>query len=211
MIKIGASLISADPLNLKETIDSLIEANIDFFHIDIMDGHFVPNISLSPQLAISLSNYTQIPIDIHLMVTNPENVIKWFLPSKPKLISWHIEVDKNHKEIATFLKQNNISPGLAINPPTKVDSLIPLLDYIDFILIMSVNPGFGGQKFIENVLNKVEKIKKIKDIPFYIDGGINNITANLAKKAGINNLISGSFLVKSKDIKNTVKTFQTLF
>ncbi len=205
MIRIGASLTSSDLLNLSDEIENLKDAGVDFIHFDVMDGHFVPNLTFGPALAKQISNNFSLPLDIHLMVDDPERVAMWFLKSNPKNISWHVEINADHKKISTILRNSNISPGLAINPPTDPSCLKPYIHSVDFILLMSVNPGFGGQGFIPAVLEKAGIIRSFCDLPFYIDGGITSENAALVRNADIVNLISGSYLAKAKNKSEAIQ------
>lgn len=205
MIRIGASLTSSDLLKLSDEIENLKNAGIDFIHFDVMDGHFVPNLTFGPALAKQISNNFSLPIDIHLMVDNPEMVAGWFLKSNPKNISWHVEINADHKKISSTLRNLNISSGLAINPPTDPSCLKPYIHLVDFILLMSVNPGFGGQSFITSVLDKARIIKSFRDLPIYIDGGVNSENAVLVRNAGVFNLISGSYITKSKNKSEAIQ------
>lgn len=208
MTRIGASLISSDLLNLGEVIRNLEKAGVDFIHFDVMDGHFVPNLAFGPELARAIKKFTDLPLDVHLMTDNPEKTVAWFLDCKPEYISWHVEIDVDHETISSLLRENSIKPGLAINPSTETEKLFPHLGYIDFVLLMSVNPGFGGQKFMPEVPGKAVEILKRSNLDLFIDGGINAETAPYAVRAGIKNLVSGSYLVRSADYSETVKTLK---
>ncbi len=205
MIRIGASLISSDLMNLGKVIKNLERAGLDFIHFDVMDGHFVPNLTFGPEMARAIKKTTKLPLDIHLMTDEPRKTAQWFIDCSPEYLSWHIETKADHLEIISFLRENKVKPGMALNPSTDVQKIAPFLDSLDFVLLMSVNPGFGGQKFIPEVAQKAVEISKKKKVELFIDGGINDKTAPVAVRAGITNLISGSYLVRSQDYSETVK------
>ncbi|MBN1620495.1 ribulose-phosphate 3-epimerase [candidate division WOR-3 bacterium] len=205
MIKIGASLISSDLMNLGEVIRKLESAGLDFIHFDVMDGHFVPNLTFGPEMARAIRKISKLPLDIHLMTDEPQKTARWFIDSRPEYLSWHIETPADHLGIISFLRENKVKPGMALNPSTDVQKLMPFLDFLDFVLLMSVNPGFGGQKFIPEVAQKAVEISKKKKLELFIDGGINDKTAPVALRAGITNLVSGSYLVQSQDYSETMK------
>ncbi|MBN1150124.1 ribulose-phosphate 3-epimerase [candidate division WOR-3 bacterium] len=209
MIRVGASLISSDLLDLGNVIKNLETSGVDFFHFDVMDGHFVPNLTFGPDLACQIKNFTDLPLDVHLMTDRPEETAQWFLRCHPDYISWHVEIEAAHERISSMLRKNSIRPGMAINPGTPVDKIFPFLHLLDFVLIMSVNPGFGGQKFIDKAAEKALEITKKKRIELFIDGGINDKTAPIAKKFGIENLVSGSYLVKSADISQSLEKLKS--
>ena len=179
--KLGFSLLSVDPFSLKEKIIEIKNNRIDFFHIDIMDGNFVPNISFSPHIVTAISKIAEgTPLDIHFMTTEKafNNIIDAFLETKPKFISVHLEAFSNINSIKKIIKDNNVNFGLALNPATEIKTLYPFLDNIDFVLLMSVVPGFGGQKFIDSTFKKITELNNIKmnnkyDFLVEVDGGIN--------------------------------------
>jgi len=209
-IKIVPSILSANQEKLQDEIDE-IEKYSDLLQVDVMDNKFVPNIT--PKAEILKKFNTKVPLDIHLMVKDPsENYIKSFIDANPKLkinnITVHQEACSNLKKTIEFIKKNNMKAAVAINPKTPLDAIKDVLDNIDMVLIMTVEPGFSGQKFIENVLEKVKELRKIKpDIDIEVDGGINDKTAQIAVKAGANVLVVSSYIFKSK---NKVKAIEDL-
>ena len=195
--EISASILSCDFLHLENELKRLETKGINSFHLDIMDGHFVPNISFGPHISECVKKYTSFPVETHLMVTNPLNFIDKF--SYSKTIYFHIESDDNINEVIDKIKKMNINVGIAINPKTNYEKIIPYLDKIDKILIMTVEPGFGGQKFMYDQIDKIKSIKEIIDknsynIKIAADGGINSEISDLIIGAGVQTLIMGSYL-----------------
>ena len=195
--KISASILSCDFLHLENELKKLEGKGIDSFHLDIMDGHFVPNISFGPHISDCIRKYTSLPIETRLMVTNPLNFIDKF--SYSKTIYFHIESDDNINEVISEIKKMNVCVGITINPKTSYEKLIPYLDKIDKTLIMTVEPGFGGQKFMYDQIDKIKLLKQIIDknnynIEIAADGGINAEIANSIIDAGIQIVIMGSYL-----------------
>ena len=190
MIKISPSLLSADFADLKNEVCDISSA--DMLHLDVMDGHFVPNITFGPPLIASIRKYTDLIFDVHLMISHPLKYIEAFAKAGSDIISVHLECDDNIDECISLIKKFGKKACVVINPDTEVELVFPYLDKIDMVLIMSVYPGFGGQSFIEDVLEKAEKIRKISDIDIELDGGINDKTIKKAVKAGCNVLVAGT-------------------
>lgn len=159
MIKVAPSILSADFRNLEAEIRKVEEAGADLIHIDVMDGHFVPNITIGPLVVKACRKITQLPLDVHLMIENPDRYIPDFAQAKADIITVHVEASKNLEEDIELIKQNNARPGVVVNPATPIESVFPFLDKIAMVLIMSVNPGFEGQKFMPEVLPKIKKLK----------------------------------------------------
>ena len=207
-IKIVPSILSANQDRLQEEINE-IEEYSDLLQVDVMDNKFVPNIT--PQAELLKKFNTKVPLDIHLMVEEPsEEYIKSFIDSNPKLkindITVHQEACSNIKNTLNFIKSNNIKPSVAINPKTPLNSIKNILDDVEMVLIMTVEPGFSGQEFIESALEKVSELRKLKpDLDIGVDGGINDKTAPLAVKAGANVLVVSSFIFKAKDKVKAIK------
>ena len=203
-IKISPSILSADFAKLGEAILALTNAGADLIHVDVMDGHFVPNITIGPEVIKDLRKYTKLPFDVHLMISSVNKHIKSFASSGADIITFHPEATSNILETIKLIKSFNKKVGVSLNPETKIEKVLPLLEKIDLVLIMSVNPGFAGQKFIKNVLEKVKKIrdeisKKKLNVDIEIDGGINFENAQDAIKAGANILVSGSTIFQSNN------------
>jgi len=201
-IKIVPSILSANQDKLQEEIDE-VENYSDLLQVDVMDNKFVPNIT--PQAELLKKFDTKIPLDIHLMVEEPsKEYIETFINSNKKLkinnITVHQEACSNIKNTLNFIKSNNIKPSVAINPKTPLSKIKEVLDDVDMVLIMTVEPGFSGQKFIEVCMEKVKELRELKpELDIGVDGGINDLTAKKAVKAGANVLVVSSFIFKSKD------------
>ena len=203
-IKISPSILSADFSKLGEEIKKLEKAKADLIHIDVMDGHFVPNITIGPEVIKKLRKYTSLPFDVHLMIAPVNNFIKNFAEAGADIITIHPEATTNLLDTIKKIKSYNKKVGISLNPETAVDKVISVLNQIDLVLIMSVNPGFGGQKFMEQVLEKVKILRKEINSKKYkveieIDGGINFETAKMAKDAGVDILVSGTTIFKEND------------
>ena len=197
MIKISPSILSADFSNLENEIKSLEDAGADMIHIDVMDGHFVPNLTFGPEVIKAMRMHTKLPFDVHLMIESPEKYIKNYAEAGADIITIHPEATTHLDRTINEIKKLGLKAGVALLPTTSVAPLEYTIDNIDLILVMTVNPGFGGQKFISNQLMKIEMIADIiheTDITLAVDGGINSETAKLCIDAGANMLISGSFI-----------------
>ncbi len=207
-IIIAPSILSADFANLQADIQKIEKAGADWVHIDVMDGHFVPNITIGPQIVKSLRKTTGLIFDVHLMIENPEKYIDEFAKAGSDYITVHYEACKDNLfEVIEQIKRHNIKAGVSIKPKTPASAVIDILGKIDLLLIMSVEPGFGGQKYIPE---STAKIKEIKDnapqgLIIEVDGGINDLTAKEAVNAGANALVAGAYVYNSQDIASAIK------
>ena len=206
-MKISASFLSIKD-NLKENIDLLTKCDIDYLHLDIMDGIFVKNKTWDISEIKNLINYNK-PLDVHLMVSDVYKYVDEYKDLNPEFITFHYEVDLDVMDIINYIKKYNIKVGLSIKPNTKVDEIIPYLPYLDLVLVMSVEPGEGGQKFIINSVDKIKKLKELKgDYLIEVDGGINDSTISLVKDVDIavigSYITSGNYEEKIKSIKEKI-------
>ena len=215
-IKISPSILSADFSKLGVEIQNLEKAKADFIHIDVMDGHFVPNITIGPDVIIKLRKYTSLPFDVHLMISPVNNFIKNFAEAGADIITIHPEATIDLPSSIKKIKSFNKKAGVSLNPGTSIDKVLPVLNTIDLVLIMSVNPGFGGQKFMEETLEKVKILRKEIDnqklkTQIEIDGGINFENAKMAKEAGVDILVSGTTIFKENggNLKKNIQLLRT--
>ena len=215
-IKISPSILSCNFSKLGEEIESLEKAGADLIHIDVMDGHFVPNITIGPEVIKKIRSLTKVPFDVHLMISPVDNFIEDFANAGSDIITIHPEATKNLKKSIELIKKFDKKVGISLNPNSEISLVEPYLNDIDLILVMSVNPGFAGQKFKPEVLKKLEKIKKIivsknLKIDLEIDGGINFQNSMDAKNAGANILVSGStiFNENNGDLKKNIDLLRT--
>ena len=211
-VKISPSILSADFSKLGNEIKNLEKAKADLIHIDVMDGHFVPNITIGPTVISKLRKYTSLPFDVHLMISPVHNFIKDFAKAGADIITIHPEATNNLASSIKKIKSYNKKAGVSLNPETSLKKVLPVLNLIDLVLVMSVNPGFGGQKFIKKTLKKVKILRKEIDSKKFktkieIDGGINFENAKMAKKAGVDILVSGTTIFKENggNLKKNIK------
>ena len=203
-IQISPSILSADFSQLGNEIKRLEDGGADMIHVDVMDGHFVPNLTIGPPVIKALRNYTKLPFDVHLMIAPVHKYIKNYAEAGADIITIHPEATDNLKESINYIKELGKKVGVSLNPNTKIDIIKEFFSEINLILIMSVHPGFGGQKFIPEVLVKIKELKKIKDqqnfnFDIEVDGGINFDNSKLAIEAGANILVSGTTIFKNNN------------
>ena len=215
-IKIAPSILSADFSKLGNEIQNLEKAEADLIHIDVMDGHFVPNITIGPEVIAKLKKYTSLPFDVHLMISPVDNFINNFAKAGADIITIHPEATNDLISSIKKIKSYNKKAGVSLNPETPVSKVLPVLNLIDLVLIMSVNPGFGGQKFMEETLEKVKILRKEIDskkfkVQIEIDGGINFENSKMAKEAGVDILVSGTTIFKENggDLKKNIQLIKT--
>jgi ribulose-phosphate 3-epimerase len=208
--KIAPSVLSADFSRLGEEVSAVERAGADLIHVDVMDGHFVPNITIGPLVVTALKKVTSLPLDVHLMIQKPERYIEAFVQAGSDWITIHAEVCPHLKRMIKKIRQLNVRPGIVLKPATPLKTLYPVLDDIDLVLIMSVNPGFGGQSFIPSTLKKIERLKKIIDQNQYlleieVDGGVKIENIREVSKAGGDIFVVGTGIFKTEDYGETMR------
>lgn len=215
MGKIAPSILSADISKLGEDIQMLDKGGADWIHIDVMDGHFVPNLTFGPNVVAAAKSYTDLPLDVHLMVEEPEKMINGFVEAGATGITVHAEATKNIHQVMQHIKSFNVHAGVVINPGTPVSFIEPVLSLVDMVLVMTVNPGFGGQSFIPEMLSKIEELdayRKENDLSYLIqvDGGINEETIQLCHKAGTDVFVAGSNVFGAKSPADQIQKLKHL-
>ena len=216
-IQISPSILSADFSQLGNEIKKLEQGGADLIHVDVMDGHFVPNLTIGPPVIKNLRKYTKLPFDVHLMISPVHEYIENYANAGANIITIHPEATENLKESISLIKKFGKKVGVSLNPKTEIKTLIDEIDNIDLVLVMSVNPGFGGQKFMPEVLDKIKKLKKIKDEKQYpfdieVDGGINFSNSKIILEAGADILVSGTTVFKENggDIKTNIEKLKSM-
>ncbi|UJL47896.1 ribulose-phosphate 3-epimerase [Virgibacillus sp. NKC19-16] len=210
MTKIAPSILSADFSNLGNEIKDVERGGADYIHVDVMDGHFVPNITIGPLVVDAIKPITSLPLDVHLMIENPDDYIAMFAASGASIITVHQEACPHLHRTVQQIRENGVKAGVVINPATSAETLLPILPDVDLILIMTVNPGYGGQSFIDNTLQKIEQVatwRKEMNLSFEIevDGGVNNQTAKKCVDAGADVLVAGSAVFNHTDRQEAMK------
>lgn len=207
---VAPSLLSTDFGRLAKDIKRVERAGADMLHVDIMDGHFVPNITIGPVVVKYMRKVTNLPLDVHLMIKDPKKYLAPFVAAGSDMITVHIEVVslKEVKAMAKDLKKKGIKFGVSLNPATPLSKIKPALKYVDFVLVMSVNPGFGGQAFIPSAVAKIKALRKIFKKDIAVDGGINAVTGKLVRQAGANILAAGSYIFGAKNVKKAINSLR---
>ena len=214
MIQLAPSILSANFADLLEDIKKVEKAGVDLLHIDVMDGHFVPNITIGPLVLESIKGKTNLPFDVHLMIENPDKYIPDFVKAGADIITVHGETCPHIHRTIQNIKSHGIKAAVALNPGTSLTSIEYILEELDMVLIMSVNPGFGGQHFIPSALEKIRDLKKMIDqrglsVDIQVDGGIKLENAAEVVQAGANVLVAGSAIFNTESVEETVKMFRT--
>ena len=206
-IKIAPSILSADFGKLNAEIAS-VEKYVDLLHVDVMDGHFVPNITIGPPVVKCIK--TKLPLDCHLMIQNPELYIEDFVKAGAASITVHQEACTHLNRVIQLIKSFGVKAAVSINPATPIEMIEEVIDDVDMVLVMSVNPGFGGQKFIENAIGKIAALRELKPkLDIEVDGGINAETAKLCIEAGANILVAGSYIFGAKDRRKAIQSLRS--
>ena len=210
---IAPSILSADFGRLADEVNAVCEAGADLIHVDVMDGHFVPNLTIGPLVVKAVKQASHKPLDVHLMVKNNDFFVDLFAPLRPEYITFHIEEEKHPHRLVQKIKGMGIKAGLVLNPHTNEKTLEYILDDLDIVLLMSVNPGFGGQKFIDTAVRKVESLKNeinrrgLKTL-VEVDGGVNDKNAGILRDAGADVLVAGSYVFGSDDYKKAIDSLR---
>ncbi len=210
MVKIAPSILSADFSKLGEEIKDVERGGADYIHVDVMDGHFVPNITIGPLIVEAIRPITKLPLDVHLMIDNPDQYIEEFANAGADYLTVHVEACKHLHRTIHYIKSFGVKAGVVLNPATPVQTIEHVIDDIDMVLLMTVNPGFGGQKFIEQVLPKIRQVKELVDkkglsVEIEVDGGVNEETARKCVEAGANVLVAGSAIYNERDRKKAIE------
>lgn len=211
-IKIAASILAANSMRLEDDIKKVEIAGIDLIHVDVMDGHFVPNITMGPFIVDGIRRITRVPLDIHLMIEHPEKYVNAFAETAKggDFITFHIETTKNPREVISLIRNKGLKAGVSLSPDTPTGLVEDLLDAVDMVLVMSVNPGFAGQKFMPKVLPKIARLRSMApdEMDIEIDGGITTETISQAVQQGVNVIVAASAIFKTNDPCNAIKTLR---
>jgi ribulose-phosphate 3-epimerase len=210
---IAPSVLSADFGNLARDVRAICDAGCDLVHVDVMDGHFVPNLTIGPVVVSAIAKAATKPLDIHLMVQNNTFFVDLFAPLKPQYITFHIEEEKHPHRLIQHIRSLGIKPGIVLNPHTPAEAIEYLLGDVDMVLLMSVNPGFGGQKFIPTVVEKVKRLKALRDrinpaCLIEIDGGVGSSNIEILKEAGVDVCVAGSYVFGADDYKTAIDSLK---
>jgi len=212
-MQVAPSILSADFGILNDEIKAICDGGCDLVHVDVMDGHFVPNLTIGPVVVSSVAKISTKPLDIHLMVQNNTFFVDLFAPLKPEYISFHIEEEKHPHRLIQKIRDYGIKPAIVLNPHSRPEDIEYLLADLDMVLLMSVNPGFGGQKFIESVVPKAKKLKELinkinPNCLIEVDGGVNDKNISLLKDAGVDIVVAGSYVYGANDYSKAIKSLQ---
>ena len=210
-IIVSPSILSADFANLQSEVEELEKASADWIHVDVMDGHFVPNLTIGAPVVKAIKPHTNIPLDVHLMIENPQNYVDDFVKAGANIITFHYEATKELTEdVISHIKSQDVLVGLSIKPKTRPEEILEYLLMVDMVLIMTVEPGFGGQSFIKECAEKIPVIKQNapENLIIQVDGGINEQTAKTCKELGANSLVAGSYIFKSPDMEDAIKSLR---
>ena len=213
---VAPSILSADFGNLAAEIRAICEAGCDLVHVDVMDGHFVPNLTIGPVVVSAVAKAATKPLDIHLMVENNSFFADLFLPLKPKFLTFHIEEEKHPLRLIDHIRKNGVSPGIVLNPHTPVSAIEHIIDEVDMVLLMSVNPGFGGQQFMPVVLEKTRALRELIERKnakclIEVDGGVNGLNAPDLEEAGADVLVAGSYIFSSNSYEQAIRAIKLEF
>ncbi|MBO4940647.1 MAG: ribulose-phosphate 3-epimerase [Clostridia bacterium] len=208
-IKIAPSILAADPVQLGEELKKIEKAGADYVHVDVMDGHFVPNLAYSPDIVKGLRQVSKLPFDVHLMIEEPKKYIETFVRAGADIVTVHEEVTENYAEMADFIHRFGVKAGISVKPNTPIERLENDFDKFDLILIMTVEPGFGGQSYIESMNEKIRKTRALidksgKNIELEIDGGVTTENIRTAVKSGADVIVAGSTVFKAEDVKAVI-------
>ncbi|MCM1009860.1 MAG: ribulose-phosphate 3-epimerase [Fusobacterium sp.] len=210
---VSPSILSADFANLERDIKLVEENGADWIHVDVMDGHFVPNITIGIPVTAALKRVATKPLDVHLMIENPEKYAEDFIKAGADILTFHYEAMKSDEEVLALIraiKSHGVKAGLSIKPKTKPEKILPFLNEVDLLLVMTVEPGFGGQKFMPDCAEKIKTIRANapESLIVQVDGGINADTGRICRDFGANSLVAGNYIYKSADIKSAIKSLK---